>query len=208
MIPTERQIKYGHYKLINGIWHKRCTGPAHEEHEWLPASDKYFYFLTKTGRPVSRCRLCHNWAKLKSPGSHHGYIPVNIARPYYTEVVNRIGAIELSKRSGLSINHILRVLSEVDKKYVEKAKLRKVMLELVSVRRKNEYSIAESARWRQERRNASGIELCNGCGAPKSEATRGCRTCRTRHYDRFYDKKITKKEWARLKVVMDERNER
>ncbi len=202
MIPTQYQIKYGYYKLVDGVWHKRCTGPAHEEHEWLPANDKYFYFLKKTGRPVSRCRLCHNWGKLKSPGSYHGYIPVDIARPYYIEVVNRIGAMELSNRSGLSINHILRVLTNIDKKFVEKAKLRKVMLELVSIRRKNEHSITKSARWRQEKRNAGEIDLCPACGVPKNDVSLGCPSCQNRQAHRFKNGKITKKEYAMLKERM------
>ena len=185
------------------MWHKRCTGPAHDEHEYLPATEKYFYFRKSgknKGRPQARCRLCSNWTKLKSPGSHHGYIPVDAARPYYTEIVNRIGVTELHRRSGLATGHILRVLTDMNKKYVEKAKLRKVMLELVSARRKNEYSISKGARWRQERRNAKHIELCAGCGTPKNNATIGCTACRTRHYDRFSKGQITKKEWNKIQA--------
>jgi len=209
VIPTDYQIKYGHYKLVDGVWHKRCTGPAHEEHEWLPANDKYFYIQQSKGRegiPTSRCRLCHQWNKLKSPGSHHGLVEVRSVQLFYIEVVNRIGMMELHRRSGLSLGHINRVLNGTTK-YVRKEPVRRAMLELISARRRNEHSINKDSKWRQERRIASNMDLCPGCGIPKNDATRGCKTCRQRHYDRFTRKQITKKEWNRLVTMMEDRNE-
>jgi hypothetical protein len=152
--------------FIDGALHKLCTGPAHDEPTYLPANEKYFYIRKSAGREgelVSRCRLCSNWAALKSPGSLHGWIPVKDAFPYYAEAVNRIGLLELAKRTGMSPNSFYPVLIRRNK-YVQKAKLRLVILELISAKRKNEYSISPYARWRNERRAAGGHGRCSECG--------------------------------------------
>ena len=200
--PTPQQLNSGRYRLVDGTWHKLCSGPAHEQPEYLPATEKYFYFKTADNRPVARCRLCHNWAKLKSPrpGSLHGYVPVDSVRPFYIEAVNRIGVKELSNRSGVSIGHILRVLTELDKKYVEKAVLRKVMLELVSMQRRNEHSMNGQTRWRTDRRNNGELGTCGGCGGPLRNITTGCSSCYDRFYALFRRKKISKKQWERIKI--------
>lgn len=205
MRPTKTQLASGRYKLIDGIWHKLCSGEAHEEPEYLPASDKYFYIKKSgptAGRPVARCRLCHNWDKLKNPtrGSLHGYVPVDKVRPFYIEAVNRVGAEELSRRSGVSIGHILRVLTDRNKRFVEKATLRKIMLELVSMQRRDEYSANRRSQWRTNRRNNGELGTCAGCGGPYRNVTAGCETCIDRHYRWFRTKKITKKQWESVKL--------
>lgn len=201
--PTPKQLESGRYKLKQGVWHKLCTGPAHSEQgEYLPASEKYFIFKKSDGRPVARCRLCHNWAKLKSPhpGSLHGYVPVADVRPFYIEAVNRVGLAELSRRSGVSISHISAVLTDRNKQFVEKATLRKIMLELVSMQRKNERSLNGRARWKTDRRNNNELGTCGGCGGPLRNITTGCEKCYNRHYELFRAKKITKKQWQAIKI--------
>ena len=206
MIPTKTQLSSGAFKLINGIWHKKCTGPAHEQPEWLPANRKYF-IQRNTGKRettqfVARCRLCHNWEKLKAPvrGSLHGYVPVADVRPFYIEAVNRVGVTELHRRSGISKGHILRVLTDTYKKFVEKATLRKIMLELVSMQRRNESQQNELTRWRTDRRNNGHIGTCAGCGGSLRNVTRNCETCKDRHYRWFRRGKITRKEWEAVKL--------
>lgn len=200
MIPNQLQINSKRYRLIDGVWHKLCSGSAHEEPEWLPVTPKYYYFRKSNGRPLANCRLCHVWDKVKNPGSHHGFVDIRIARPFYIEAVNRIGMTELSKRSGLSLHHIQSVFLKANKKFVRKLSLRKIMLELVSMHRKNEYNPDPRVRWQTERRNNNGLEVCTGCGTPKENVTTGCTNC----YDRWYEwcrrKKITKRKWEAVKL--------
>lgn len=198
MIPTEQQIKSKRYRLIDGMWHKVCTGSAHEEPEWLPATPKYYYFRKSNGRPLANCRLCHAWDKVKNPGSHHGFIDIRIAQPFYAEAVNRIGMTELSKRSGLSLHHLQSVFLRSGKKYVRKLSLRKVMLEVVSIHRKNEYNSDPRVRWQTERRNNDGLDTCSGCKTPKENITRGCKACNDRWRSRYRTKKISKKRWLEI----------
>ena len=206
MIPTKTQLSTGAFKLIDGVWHKRCTGPAHEQPEWLPASPKYFIQrrTVKNGATqfVARCRLCHNWEKLKSPtkGSLHGYVPVADVRPFYIEAVNRIGVTELHRRSGVSKGHILRVLTANDKKFVEKATLRKIMLELISMQRRHESYQNGQTRWRTDRRNNGHLGTCAGCGGSYKNVTRNCQTCKDRFYRWFRNGRITLKEWEAAKL--------
>lgn len=185
--------------MVAGTWHKLCSGPAHEEPEWLPATQKYYY-LRKTGRFSSQCRLCHVWTKVKNPGSHHGYIDIRIARPYYEEAVNRIGMTELSERTGLSLHHIQIVFNKRNKKFVRKLSLRKVMLELVSIHRKNEYIDNPRVRWQTERRNNNGLSTCGGCGTPKANFTKGCESCSDRLRALLRNKRISPKEYDCLKA--------
>lgn len=201
MNPTKKQIANGTYKLVDVGWHKLCTGPAHEEPEYLPATSKYFYTHKSgpmKGELVSRCRLCSNWTKLKSPGSHHGYVEVEKVHQFYTEAVNRIGAAELNRRTGLSLGHLRAVVNK-DQKYVKKAQLRRLMLELTSIKRKNEYAADLRSKWRTEQRNNNGLEVCKKCGTPKENITRGCDGCSDRWYARYRSGKITKAEWDRVK---------
>lgn len=208
LIPTVKAIQMGSYKQRYGIWFKLCTGPAHEGPIWLPATTKYFYFRKtgkQAGRPVARCRLCHQWNKLKSPGSLHGYVPVEKVLPFYTEAINRIGMTELSRRARVSLHHLGDVVMG-KQKVVQKATLRKVMLELVSIQRKNEYLIEGRTRWRTERRNSNGLETCAGCGTPKRNYTAGCDNCWQRGFDLFKRKKITKEEWQKIRLKFDKAN--
>jgi len=199
--PSKTQIANGTYKIVDGTWHKLCTGPAHEEPEYLPATDKYFYVHKSgamEGKLTPRCRLCANWDKLKSPGSHHGWIAVEKVHPYYTEAINRIGQAELQRRSGLSAGHIRSVVNK-RQKYVKKAQLRRLMLELTSIRRKNEYSISNGSKWRRDKRNDDDRETCAGCGTLKVNYTRGCDNCWNRLNYLYRSKKITKKQYEQTK---------
>ena len=200
---SQQQLNSGRYKLVDGIAYKLCSGSAHEEPEWLPATPKYYYFRKTgptTGRPSSQCRLCHVWDKVKNPGSHHGFVALAIARPFYIEAVNRVGIAELSRRSGLSTHHLQSIYSRPNKKFVRKISLRKVMLELVSMQRKNEYIDNPRVRWQTDRRNNGSLGTCGGCGGILRNITTGCKVCYDRHYSLFRNKKITKKQWQQIKV--------
>lgn len=201
MVPSEQQLKSGRYHLIDGVWNKLCSGSAHEQPEWLPATEKYYY-VRRTGKLTSWCRLCYAWDKVKSakPGSHHGYVDIRIARPYYNEAVNRIGMTELSIRTGLSLYQIRQVFVSSTRKYVQKNSLRKVMLELISIHRKNEYSTDERIRWQTERRNGRGLDKCNKCGTPRTNITRGCGGCYERWRNRYRLKQITEKRWNEIRI--------
>jgi len=208
MTPTKIQIANGTYKLVEGRWHKKCTGPAHAEEPdglvWLPATQKYF-FQNKTGKQVgqlsSRCRLCTNWDKLKSPGSHQGYVEVEKIRPLYFEAINRIGIMELSKRAGVSRGHIKHVLFR-ETKHVQKAKVRKVLLELTSLKRKTEEGQSYQLRVWNDKRNNGVLGNCPGCGGPFRNMTADCHSCRDRHYDKMRRGQITKEEYE---ILMNER---
>lgn len=206
MQPTKRQIANGTYKRgVDSRWYKRCTGPAHAMPEYLPANDKYFTSHrsgSRVGQLLSRCRLCVNWAKLKSPGSHHGYVDIRDALPFYIEAVNRVGIIELALRSGVSASAIQNVLNGSNSKYVKKLTLRKIMLELVSMQRKGEHNNSKGLLWRRDRRNARHMNLCPGCGTPRSNATAGCIQCWDRWYDYWRQGKITSDEWKQQKNLL------
>lgn len=182
-MATLQRRNDGIYKTIDGIVHKRCTGPAHDEPVYLPATEKYFYTRksnqAKYGIFVSRCRLCSCWARVNSPGLDHGFIEVHEVIHFYVEVVNRIGLAELANRTGLSYKALSRVLYGRNK-YVRKANVRKVMLELISVRRKNEYSIHKRASaWLVQRANGNSA-VCVGCGGSLNNYTAGCISCSER----------------------------
>ena len=139
---------------MNGQWHKRCTGPAHDEPVYLPATDKYFYVRAAEGRDgefLSRCRLCQNWTRVKSPGSERGLIDANKVLPYYEEAVNRIGRMELHRRTGLSYESLSAVLDGKTAQ-VLKRNFKLVLLELISMRRKNEYRDNASLRLADKKR--------------------------------------------------------
>jgi hypothetical protein len=182
--PSARAVTAGYFKLIDGVWHKRCTGPAHDEPTFLPATDKY-YLRRKTdvarkGQFLSQCRLCTNWKTIQSSGTS-GLVEVSVVRHFYDEAVNRVGLLELSRRTGLSADGLALVLTG-KVKHVRKANLRKVMLELISMRRHNEYSANGHARWRTHRRLTRGHQLCSGCGVPQHRYTDGCSPCMWRRY--------------------------
>ncbi len=203
--PTALQLKRSdsRYKLIDAQWHKLCSGPSHEEPTYLPATDKYYYFHKTgehTGRPVTRCRLCSNWARIKDPypGRLTGVVPVASVRSFYFEAVSRIGLMELSRRAGVTPAHIQRVLNDRNKQFVSKRTLRKIMLELVSIQRKNEHSINSHSRWRAEKRLMRPHDLCAGCGTPIQNFTEDCKSCqeRKRSQERWKDPEQSKKQQA------------
>lgn len=152
--PSKESVTRGFYKQIDGVWHKRCTGPAHDEPTYLPATDKYFYKRAASARDgefLSRCRLCQNWARVKSPGSERGLIETDKVLHFYQEAVNRVGRAELSRRTGLSIESISNILSG-KRQHVRKGNFKLVLLELISMRRKNEYHSNASLRLADKKR--------------------------------------------------------
>lgn len=137
-----------------------CTGGAHEEGgEWLPATKKYFYVHRqgrRAGNLYSRCRLCVNWHKLKSPGPT-GWVSVEKAWPYAYELVGRLGFSEAVRRCGISPGTMRKIINKSELK-VQKRTLRKIMLQVISCRRNREVRHKKSIwhgsyiRGREERR--------------------------------------------------------
>lgn len=205
--PTLKQIEAGTYIWRDGQYLKKCTGPAHEEPEYLPATEKYYHFHKSgkdKGKPVARCRLCINWSKIKSPGSYHGLVPVSVAHRFFVEAVNRVGVVELSRRTGISTKTILKVLQGGEGAIYKKI-MRTLMLELTSMQRKNENNISEGSRWRQERR-LNGAKRCAGCGGPINNLTIDCSTCLERHRGWHRAGKITNEEWANIQKRYKDKN--
>jgi hypothetical protein len=128
-------------KTINDELHYLCTGPAHNEPTWLPATEQFFYRerrLRAYGFSY-RCRLCANWSKLKGPSRGlSGLVSANAARPFTVELVNRIGMMEASRRTGLAPDVLRRIITNGQKRKVEKLTLRKIMLTLIDVRENGE----------------------------------------------------------------------
>jgi hypothetical protein len=129
------------FAIIKGQRHKLCSGPAHDEPTWLPATDKYYYrhgpnHSTAAGRLFSQCRLCNNWKKVRSPGEA-GWVPLDAALPFFTEAVRRVGLMETARRMDVSSTTVSLIVRR-KRRYVQKRTLRKLMLELISMRRKNE----------------------------------------------------------------------
>jgi len=140
-------------KKINGELHKLCTGPAHDQPTWLPATEKYFYMGksgTRAGKLTPRCRLCVNWNKLKSPGEQ-GWVPVSKVKDYFSEGVARVGMMEFARRTGLSETTLRDVILERSQR-VQKRTVRKVMLEVISIRRKGEIRHRDDIRYGAELR--------------------------------------------------------
>jgi len=203
--PTKQQVKNGTFRYVgrvpNGEWYKLCTGPAHEEPEYLPATEKYFHFHKsgdKKGRPVARCRLCINWNKVGSPGSYHGLVPIHIARRFFLEAVNCIGATELARRAGISRGTVYKVTTRMEGS-IQKRILRQVMLELTSIQRNGEHSISNQAKWRAQRKIFNGYQVCSSCGTPQSNYTADCVRCQDRAYNRHKSGAISDSEYARIR---------
>jgi hypothetical protein len=128
-------------RLIEGVEHKICSGPSHDVPTWLPATDKYFYVHKsgpREGKLTSRCRLCTNWYKLSSPGES-GYVPIISVRKFVHELVGRIGKAETARRAQISPQTLWRIMKCDDaEQMIVKRTVRKLMLQLISSRRKNE----------------------------------------------------------------------
>jgi hypothetical protein len=128
-------------RTINEQVHYLCTGPAHDEPTWLPATERFFYrdrSLRAYGFSY-RCRLCANWSRLKGPSRGvSGLVSADSARPFTVELVNRIGMMEASRRTGLAPDVLRRVINTGRRRKVEKLTLRKIMLTLIDVREHGE----------------------------------------------------------------------
>lgn len=184
------------FKRIGGVKHKICTGPAHNEPAWLPATDKYFAKRksgARKGQLISRCRLCTSWRRHQLSFGELGLVPVASVLPFYREAVNRIGMMELAKRTGVHWQTISNVLHGKVKN-VRKSNARLVMLELISAKRKRE--VANPRAHVHNRRRLQGWAetpeqadednpvKCKRCGIPVNRYTDGCVTCRDRRLRR------------------------
>ena len=124
-----------------------CTGSGHDEPTWLPETEKYFYQHksgTQAGKFQSRCRLCFNWNRLKSPGVA-GYVPRSSAYPFVYEAIARVGLSEVSRRAQVSRSTLTKFMSG-EHVVMRKRTLKRIMLELISMRRKGEVRHKDSIR--------------------------------------------------------------
>lgn len=181
--PAKDKVTMGYYKQIDGIWHKVCSGPSHEEPVYLPANEKYFY--KGSGRKLrSKCRLCESWIRLgASPGYESGYISVDSAWPFFSEAAARCGLSELAKRAGIARETILHVIQRKNRN-VQKRIVRAVLLELISMRRKRERSISNHARTFHQKRLMNPEMACSECGTHLDNFTDGCGACWDRKRNR------------------------
>jgi len=169
--------------MINGQWHRLCPGASHDQPTFLPENDKYFLRYKsgpRKGRFIAQCRLCRAWAQTQTNGSldEHGFVPVAQAAPIFLEAANRIGIMELSRRTGIVYEAISRVIRR-RQKYVRRSTVKKVLLELVSIKRKGEFSISPLAAKNVVKRGASS-GFCVGCGTPLDNYTIDCEACQER----------------------------
>ena len=126
-------------RIVNGERERLCSGPSHHEPTWLPDTDKFFY-TRKSGKyagyRVSRCRLCSaNRAGLDLDES--GYVPAFKIKPFLIEGRNRVGTMEFCRRAKIGQKTMYDILHN-NQRRVTRAVAKRIMLEVVSIRRKNE----------------------------------------------------------------------
>lgn len=194
--PAPKSVTLGYFKEIDGEWHKRCTGPAHEEPTYLPATEKYFFVRKKQDQRHSlffnQCRLCCAWGAVKKPHSLDlvGMIEASLVRHFYFEAANRIGIAELKRRTG--VTNIHKVIGG-QQRMVRRENFRLVLLELISIRRKGENSISSKSRNAMLRKVAHG-RLCSECGTSLENYTVGCDTCWERKRGKTRRENMSEKE--------------
>ena len=110
---------------------KTRHGKAHERPTELPATVAHWYFHKtgpKRGLPMSQCKRCVNWDKLKRRDMNHGKVPVIKVRPLVQELVEMCGGIvEASRVSEISRN-ALRYILDGDVEQVQKHTAHRVMV--------------------------------------------------------------------------------
>jgi hypothetical protein len=114
---------------------KICSGPAHSSPTELPLTE--FYLRKSKGRmnePVSRCKKCCNWSKLKNPEGDHGTIPAEKVRPILQEVVGRIGLWNSIRMTEISENTITCILNGTTER-VQKKTAAKILATLRKLRK-------------------------------------------------------------------------
>jgi hypothetical protein len=143
MLKNYKKISRTTFKTVKGVLYKRCAGPAHDKPTWLPATNKYFYF-TRRGTYYNRCRLCVVWSYAEIP-EDAGFIPVDKVIPFFKEAVFRVGKMETCRRIQLTDKRLRQILGG-ESQFVKKATFKRLMIELVSMRRKNEVRHKDSIR--------------------------------------------------------------
>lgn len=106
---------------------------------WLPETDKYFVRYKsgpKVGKFNSRCRLCHAWYATRTIGLS-GYVPDYRVRPFVIEGVHKVGMSEFARRTNVN-EHILKGIIERPAGRRQKKVVRRIFLEVISIRRKGE----------------------------------------------------------------------
>jgi hypothetical protein len=128
------------FRKINGVLHKQCRGPAHDEPTWLPATEKYFYFY-KTGmyrgQIYGRCRRCVNWKRIKKCPEKSGVVPIDEIRPFFIEAVNRVGLTEASRRIGMHYQNVKTII-DGNRTKVLRTSAEKVILAVMEMRKNGE----------------------------------------------------------------------
>jgi hypothetical protein len=132
-----------------------CRGILHPNGAMLPLEDFNVYRSgPRTGKPIARCKACHLESerlryRRKTGG---GLVPLRKLLPFLIELVQRIGLLETSRRTGLGTTTISGILRQKNK-YVRKQTFQKVAVVLHEARRTDErrhrFSIQHGASARQ-----------------------------------------------------------
>lgn len=101
--------RWGRYKVIDDVMHKKCTGPLHpEEGAWLPLRS---FFINKkgprAGKPIPQCIECQKTSKGLDP-KISGLIPISRVWWIFIEIKNRVGKAETCRLVGVSQNFWFR----------------------------------------------------------------------------------------------------
>lgn len=177
--PHPKSVTLGFYKIVDGVWCKRCAGATHESPIYLPPDRFYKRKSVKHyGQLHTYCIDCQT----VSHGNNHLIRAVDVVQ-FYREAAFRIGIDELSRRTNLDVTGLKQV---IDGKtvHVRKANLTKVMAVLRQIKKDNEWS---APRWSVTKnvKRANGKEsTCPGCGTHTNNYTDGCLTCMSRRAKR------------------------
>jgi len=90
--PSWTEIKI---KTIDGVDHRTCNGPSHDQPVWLPLKN---FGQKANGQPRSTCRACDSYQKNSEP-------LVDFTVQYagwFEHVVNRLGVMEAARRLNIS----------------------------------------------------------------------------------------------------------
>jgi hypothetical protein len=117
---------------------KVCRGPAHAQPERVPLDEQHWHFYRsgeRTGRPLSRCKLCRHWDVLQRKGGPHGYVETKLVLPHLTELVARTGnAARVEIAHGISARTV-RMIVKGETKSTQKQTALRVLAALAEQRK-------------------------------------------------------------------------
>lgn len=129
-LPVRRRAVY---REIKGQLHKLCTGPLHEEGEWVPSPDG-FYQRVRKGQKMDRpeCKACEAHRRGTSK-----YVPFHRVKFALTELQHRLGIAETARRIHVAEQTIWKY-NNGKTKFVQRRTAVKIFTALADVRAKGE----------------------------------------------------------------------